>query len=34
MEADYAVLLKDPDLAALKGALQAIIRTAPNQPTA
>jgi DNA-binding MarR family transcriptional regulator len=34
MEADYAVLLDDPDLAALKGALQAIIRTAPNQPTA
>jgi DNA-binding MarR family transcriptional regulator len=34
MEADYAVLLHDPDLAAFKGALQAIIRTAPNQPTA
>jgi DNA-binding MarR family transcriptional regulator len=34
MEADYAVLLHDPDLTALRGALQAIIRTAPNQPTA
>ena len=30
MEADYAVLLKDPDLAALKGALQSIISTSPS----
>jgi DNA-binding MarR family transcriptional regulator len=30
LEADYAVLLGDPDLSALKGALQAIIRTSPT----
>ena len=30
LEADYAVMLADPDLAALKGALQAIIRTSPS----
>jgi DNA-binding MarR family transcriptional regulator len=30
LEADYAVLLGDPDLGALKGALQAIIRTSPT----
>jgi DNA-binding MarR family transcriptional regulator len=30
LEADYAVLLNDPDLTALKGALQAIIRTSPT----
>ena len=31
LEADYAVLLKDPELAALKGALQAIIRTSASE---
>jgi DNA-binding MarR family transcriptional regulator len=30
LEADYAVLLNDPDLAALKGALQNIIHTSPT----
>jgi DNA-binding MarR family transcriptional regulator len=30
LEADYAVLLDDPDLASLKGALQSIIRTSPT----
>ena len=30
LEADYAVLLNDPDLASLKGALQSIIRTSPT----
>jgi DNA-binding MarR family transcriptional regulator len=30
LEADYAVLLNDPDLATLKGALQSIIRTSPT----
>ena len=30
LEADYAVLLKDPDLVALKGALQSIISTSPT----
>ena len=30
LEADYAVLLKDPDLVALKGALQSIISTSPS----
>jgi DNA-binding MarR family transcriptional regulator len=30
LEADYSVLLHDPDLAGLKGALQAIIRTSPT----
>ena len=30
LEADYSVLLHDPDLAALKGALQAIIRSSPT----
>jgi len=30
MEADYAIMLKDPDLAALKDALLAIIRTSPS----
>jgi DNA-binding MarR family transcriptional regulator len=30
LEADYAVMLADPDLAALKGALLAIIRTSPT----
>jgi DNA-binding MarR family transcriptional regulator len=30
LEADYAVLLHDTDLAALKGALQAIIRSSPT----
>jgi len=30
LEADYAVLLNDPDLASLKGALQGIIRTSPT----
>jgi DNA-binding MarR family transcriptional regulator len=30
LEADYAVLLDDPDLASLKGALQRIISTSPT----
>jgi DNA-binding MarR family transcriptional regulator len=30
LEADYAVLLKDPELASLKGALQSIISTSPS----
>jgi DNA-binding MarR family transcriptional regulator len=30
LEADYAVLLNDPDLASLKGALQSIISTSPG----
>ena len=30
LEADYAVLLHDPGLANLKGALQAVIRTSPT----
>src|SRR5688572_29736316 len=30
LETDYAVLLADPDLTALKGALLAIIRTSPS----
>ena len=30
LEADYAVLLNDPDLVSLKGALQSIIRTSPT----
>ena len=30
LEADYAVLLKDPELASLKGALQSIISTSPT----
>jgi DNA-binding MarR family transcriptional regulator len=30
LEADYSVLLHDADLAVLKGALQAIIRTSPT----
>jgi DNA-binding MarR family transcriptional regulator len=30
LEADYAVLLKDPDLVAFKGALQSIISTSPT----
>jgi DNA-binding MarR family transcriptional regulator len=30
LEADYAVLLNDPDLASLKGALQRIISTSPT----
>jgi DNA-binding MarR family transcriptional regulator len=30
LEADYAVLLDDPDLVSLKGALQSIIRTSPT----
>ena len=30
LEADYAVLLKDPELASLKGALQNIISTSPT----
>ncbi len=30
LEADYAVLLNDPDLTSLKGALQSIIQTSPT----
>jgi DNA-binding MarR family transcriptional regulator len=30
LEADYAVLLNDPDLATIKGALQRIIHTSPT----
>jgi DNA-binding MarR family transcriptional regulator len=30
LEADYAVLLDDPDLVSLKGALQSIISTSPS----
>jgi DNA-binding MarR family transcriptional regulator len=30
LEADYAVMLNDPDLASLKGALQSIIHTSPT----